>query len=214
VPDETHNADGCHICYLQKNPANDRRFRACDEKVYDALAKMVFQDNDRSITALERADLLPGAAYCREDVCYGRRRISCPRDGWFKIALEKTAGCELVFVDPDNGIECNHLLPTQAKSRKYVFRCEIRKLIERGQSVVVYHQTGFNLPTPEQVRRHLRILAETSALPNRPFGVLFRRGAIRAFLIIPAQQQYQVLLGRTEALLRKWGDHFSGPIFA
>jgi hypothetical protein len=37
-----------------------------------------------------------------------------------------------VFLDPDNGIQCANLLPTQGKSRKYVFRDEIGELIWRG----------------------------------------------------------------------------------
>jgi hypothetical protein len=38
VADETHNADGRHISYLERNPQNDRRFRACDEMADDGLA--------------------------------------------------------------------------------------------------------------------------------------------------------------------------------
>ena len=223
VADEAHNADGCHICYLQKNPVNDRRFGACDKTLYDALARMVFKDHDRSITALERADLLPNATYCRDDVRHGRKHSTCPRDDWFQDAYEKTAGYDLVFLDPDNGIECAKLLPAQAKSRKYVFRCEVGKLIKRGQSVVVYHHTGFSEPPEAQVTRHLGILADQIVLPDRPFGVLFHRGATRAFLILPVQKHHPVLLERTNALVQKWGKdelqrrkprpHFTGPIF-
>ena len=60
------------------------------------------------------------ATYCRDDVRHGRKHSTCPRDDWFQDAYEKTAGCDLVFLDPDNGIECAKLLPAQAKSRKYV----------------------------------------------------------------------------------------------
>ena len=70
---------------------------------------------------------------------------------------------------------------------------------------------------------HLGILADQIALPDRPFGVLFHRGATRAFLILPVQKHYPALLERTNALVQKWGKdelqkrkprpHFTGPIF-
>ena len=222
---ESKKPDGGFIQYLAKSDENDLRFRACGEYLYDALEKMVFRDQNRSIKALEGTHLLSGAAYWSKDenVRHGKKRSTCPRADWFQSAFEATAGCDLVFLDPDNGIECTNLRPTQGKSRKYVFRCEVGKLIERGQSVVVYHHTHFRVPAEEQVRQHLRMLAEAIALPGRPFGVLFHRGATRAFLILPVQKHYQTLLERTNELVQKWGEdewktgkprgHFTGPIF-
>jgi hypothetical protein len=61
VADET-NGDGGHTSYLKKSAKSakdqgakdeDPRFRDCDADLYDALKKMVFQDKDRSIRALE-----------------------------------------------------------------------------------------------------------------------------------------------------------------
>jgi hypothetical protein len=215
VADETHNGDGRHTSYLERNPRNDRRFRACDETVYDALAAVV-GSNRRSVAALERADLLPNAVYW--DAV-----ISTPRGGWFDRALKATAGCDLVFVDPDNGIECAGLRDTQARSRKFVFRSEIQSLVLQGKSVVVYHHTGrLGGTAEEQTKRHLQSLREQLSLPQRPFGVLFRRGTTRAFLILPNQAHRDVLLERTRALVQKWGKdetgkrspkpHFTGPI--
>ena len=127
-----------------------------------------------------------------------------------------------VFLDPD-GIECANLRPTQGESRKYALRCEIGKLIKRGQSVVVYHHTHYSVPAAEQLKRQLRMLADEIALPDRPFGVLFHRGVCRAFLILPVQKHYAAILERTNALVQKWGKdesklgkprgHFTGPIF-
>jgi hypothetical protein len=129
--------------------------------------------------------LLPGAVYGSKGVCHGKKRVTCPRADWFQTAFEATAECDLVFLDPDNGIECANLRPTQGESRKYVFRCEVGKLIARGQSVIIYHHTHYSVPAEDQVRQHLQILADKIELPDRPFGVLFHRGVCRAFLILP-----------------------------
>ena len=225
VADETHNADGECVEYLEKSAPNDQHFRACDETLYDALAKMVLQDNDRSIAALERAALLPEAAYWRDDVRYGKNQITCPRNDWFNSALEKAAGCGLVFVDPDNGMECANLLPTQHQSRKYVFLSEVRSLVEckPRPSLVIYHHMDKTKGTAEEkTERRLKCLSKALglSLTEQPFGVLFRRCTVRSFLVLPASEHRLTLLNRTEELVAKWNDawgkrkpeHFTGPI--
>ena len=37
VPDESHNADGRHISYLDRTQENCSRFRPCDPELYDRL---------------------------------------------------------------------------------------------------------------------------------------------------------------------------------
>src|ERR1017187_2805929 len=176
--------------YLQTAIKKPRLYMECDEAVFRALADVVAKK--RTIAALEDAHLLPGAVYWSKDenVCHGKKKSTCPRADWFQSAFEATAGCDLVFLDPDNGIECTNLRPTQGRSRKYVFRCEVGKLIERGQSVVVYHHPHFRVPAEEQVRQHLRILADKIKPSDRPFGVLFHRGVCQAFLILPVHRHY------------------------
>src|ERR1700686_3636393 len=52
VPNESHNADGRHIRYL-----NDSEWRRFDPEVFDALAKIV-ENGERTVAALERLDFL------------------------------------------------------------------------------------------------------------------------------------------------------------
>jgi len=224
VADETHNGDGRHISYLKKsaktakdksaNDDNDTRFRTCDARLHGALAKMVFQDQDRSIAALEKADLLPGAVYWNE-------KIAPPRSHWFDGALDKTASCDLVFVDPDNGLAWTE------GSLKHVSLGEIRSLVQRipRPSVVIYHHVDHLPGTAEKKTEHqLERLSKALklSLAEQPFGVLFRRWSVRAFLILPNRDHRHVLLERTNALVQKWGlddwkpgkprGHFTGPI--
>ena len=201
---EQDKPDGNITTYLQTEVNKPRLYMECDEVVFKALKDVVAKR--RTIAALQDAQLLPDAVYWPNDVRHGPSRVTCPRADWFQDALKATAGCDLVFLDPDNGIECANVRPTQGKSRKYVFRCEVGELIERGQSVVIYHHTCFNVPTEEQARQHVRMLAKKITLPDRPFGVLFHRGPTRAFLILPVQKHYQALLDRTKALVQKWGE--------
>jgi hypothetical protein len=193
----------------------------CDESLFTALARVV--KRRRTIEALEAEDLLPGAVYWREDVRHGKKQVTCPRNDWFQSAFEATAKCDIVFLDPDNGMERANLRPTQGESRKYAFRCEVGKLIARGQSVVVYHHTGrLGGTARQQAQGRLQKLRDELSLAQNPFGVLFHRGGTRAFLILPVHKHYAALLERTNALVQKWGEdewkpgkprgHFTGPI--
>jgi hypothetical protein len=216
---EVDNGDGGHTSYLKKSAKsakdeNDSRFRTCDARLYDALARIVFRDQDRSITALEKADLLPGAVYWNE-------KIAPPRSHWFNGALDKTASCDLVFVDPDNGLAWTEGSP------KHVSLDEIRLLTRRKPrpSVVIYHHVDHLPGTAEKkTERQLERLSKALelSLAEQPFGVLFRRWSVRAFLILPSRDHRQMLLERTNALVQKWGlddwktgkprGHFTGPI--
>ena len=55
TPDETHNSDGLHIGYLQKE-----QFRACDPDLWSALGRIV-SSGKREITALEQCAILDAA---------------------------------------------------------------------------------------------------------------------------------------------------------
>ena len=231
VADETHNGDGRHISYLKRSAKrvkdksgeddNDPRFRDCDADLYDALKKMVFPDRKRSIRsieALEGLDLLPGAAYWSKE-------IAAPRSNWFDGALHNTADCDLVFVDPDNGVASSRACAEG--SPKHVFLDEIRSLVERKPrpNVVIYqHMDKTKGTAEEKTERQLKCLSKKLGLSSdeQPFGVLFRRWAVRAFLILPNQDHRHMLVERTNALIQKWGTdewekrkpnpHFQRPI--
>jgi hypothetical protein len=227
VADETHNGDGRHISYLKRSAKrvkdksgkddNDPRFRDCDAHLYDALKKMVFRDQNRTIEGLEGAQLLPGAVYWSKE-------IAALRSNWFDGALHKTANCDLVFVDPDNGVASPRAC-TEG-SLKHVFLDEIRSLVERKPrpNVVIYHHMDKTKGTAEEkTERLLKQLQKLKpSLAERPFGVLFRRWGVRAFLILPNQDHREMLMERTNALIQKWGKdewgkrkpepHFTGPI--
>ena len=60
-PDESHNRDGRHICYLHRPD----QWRHYDPELFDVLAQIVSTDQ-RDIRALEAAGLLPGAIHSGE----------------------------------------------------------------------------------------------------------------------------------------------------
>ena len=85
--------DGKYTNYL-KNP---EKYRKYDPALFDSLYKILFVDGDRSIQRIEKEQLF--FAKCFSDEVTGDRL------SWHKKALQKTSGAEIVFLDPDNGLE-------------------------------------------------------------------------------------------------------------
>jgi hypothetical protein len=135
-PDQDHNKDGRHIGYLDQ-PIKWRNF---DPQLFDALAEIV-SSGQRDVRALEAADILPGAIFASDvipvDGLISRRRQA--REQWFASVQRALHGTDLVFVDPDNGLEPDGYSHGSAKSGKSVLLSELRELARPGRCLIVYH---------------------------------------------------------------------------
>ncbi len=135
-PDEQHNADGKHVSYLAK----PLLWRSRDPALFDALNQLV-ASGERHVAALEAAQLLPGATYYRTPVptIGTNTERSVARAAWFDNALDAVSGCDLVFLDPDNGLETASFAPGRSKAGKSVSLAELQALRWPGRTLVVYH---------------------------------------------------------------------------
>ncbi len=60
------------------------------------------------------------------------------REAWHARALAATAGADIVFLDPDNGVEVASRGPRSKWRCKYATYAEIGDYLDRGQAVVCY----------------------------------------------------------------------------
>jgi hypothetical protein len=122
-PDEDHNGDGRHIGYLERRS----QWRHLDPELFDALGEIV-SSGQRDVRALEAADILPGAVFASDvipvDGPTPQRRPA--REQWFASVQRTLEGADLVFVDPDNGLEPDGYSHGSAKSGKSVLLSELR----------------------------------------------------------------------------------------
>lgn len=135
-PDETHNGDGRHVGYLDA-PAE---WRGIDPQVFDCLRDVV-RSGARRIEALEASGLLDNAAFHREVLpAEGTGRpLATARKRWLADMKAATETCDLLFVDPDNGLEPLRFSFGSRRSAKSVALCELRALQRRDRCLVVYH---------------------------------------------------------------------------
>jgi hypothetical protein len=134
--DEAHNGDGRHIAYLNR-PEQWRHF---DPDLFDILLGVV-SSGQRNVRALEASDILPGTIFSGEvvpsDGLLAQRRQA--RHEWFARMKDSLMGADLVFVDPDNGLEPAGYRRRSAKAGKSVLLSELGELARPGRCLIVYH---------------------------------------------------------------------------
>ena len=125
---------------------------------------------------------------------------------WAAAAFASVRSCDVVFVDPDNGIAPINVTLRSNCSPKYGFVGDVS--LRREQSLVIYHHLGRTGTASEQAARQVERLREAFPLHTAPWVVSFRRGTGRLFLVVPAIKHSAELLGRRDALLGgPWGHH-------
>jgi hypothetical protein len=167
------NRDGRHIEYLHQ-PVRWRQF---DPPLFDALAETV-ASGQRDVRALESAHILPGTVFASEMIpsfgpIAGRQQS---RQEWFARVRQKLIDCDLVSVDPDNGLQPDGFSHGSAKAGKSVLTNELLELARPGRCLIVYHhqtrRTGGHHSEIEHWAERLRAtgFATVDALRARPYS--------------------------------------------
>jgi hypothetical protein len=215
VPDESHNEDGKHTKYLDGSP----RFRNCDPELYDELQRLLLDDfgkvvpTRRRVATIEGSNVLPAGTVffgdpLRQDGTPLKDRVSV-RTEWLARALNVTGQADVVFVDPDNGIECQSVSRAARAGPKYIFWDEVKAFAARGQTVVIYHHLSRVCSSAEQVRLLRLELSSRVPVGFTTLDVVFRRGTRRAYFVAAAASHRDALARRLSRMLTTpWATHF------
>lgn len=211
-PDEEHNADGKYVGYLSKSSVNDKAFRICDPELYDALRQIVASGR-RQVSIVADAGILPGDTIYYDRVLYYPKEMSKQRRvlshaDWINEALVQTLEADVVFVDPDNGINSGPLNLHQ-KAPKYTFVEDLIHFARRGQSLVIYHHLSRQGTAIQQIRRLAERLRTEIGSAQPPWALWYHRGSARCYFIV-AQERHAARLSRglDQLLDSGWSAHF------
>lgn len=215
VPDEAHNSDGRFVDYLDLSARNQERFRACDPFLYDAFRRIVLS-GARNVASIRDEGILPSGTRFYDDLLTfgdiggGSAKLRLDRVErrtlWLEGALRATAVCDVVFLDPDNGLEVG-VGSHQLRGPKYAFFEELLPFVQRDQSLLVYHHVSRRGKALDQVKDRLAQIKDR--LGRHAFAMLYHRGSARAFFVVPAPRHYEVLTSRARIFLEsRWGRHF------
>ena len=175
TPDETHNNDGLHIGYLRKE-----QFRICDPTLWSTLGQIV-SSGKREIATLEQSGILTAAYFDRLlDSSSGDKVVrQAVRMDWHRQALQALHGCDIVFVDPDNGL----MVPSAdgtAKSNKFVLPYELAEYYHAGASII-YYQHKARRPDEFYIDQHLRMVSSGAFPGAESLGLKFTKTSLRYY---------------------------------
>ncbi len=200
--DENHNDDGKHITYI-----SDDRFFGCDDELRNAL-KIIVGNGNRSVSALEESGVLDAVFYINVLHSSGRSGM-LSRNEWHKMALDKLSDCEVVFLDPDNGLLVKSVSPNGCKSNKYVTDQELIDYYRSGKSVVFYNHRS-RLQEDEYLMRFRGLAKSEDYIGAQWCGLKFSRGTIRDYFFIMQRDHELQIRGAISALLASnFRRHFS-----
>ena len=217
------NKDGKYVSYLRPSAQNKEFFRECDLCLYHELRDIVWADTEtvqaskRRVRSIrESAILPPGTEYYENPLTFegiagtGRnlqKLRAARRREWLQGALDLTSRRDVVFVDPDNGLQVKSASRTARKGPKYAFFDELCSYQQRDQSLVIYQHIGRNGKAKDQIRRRLDQIEECLGQPAT--ALWYRRGTSRVFFIVPTDRHRETLRRRSEQFLQTlWSRHF------
>ena len=147
-------SDGRHLAYLGK-PSKSGMF---DLELFDWLRHVMEAYPDRQIVRIQTSGLLGSAVYFSDLLGDGHDR----RKTWFANCCRHLAGCDLVFFDPDNGLE-RSVAFGRRHSHKFLYWGEVREMFSNGASVMVYQHFPREARAGYIVRLSERLRKETAA---------------------------------------------------
>lgn len=129
TPDDG-STDGKFTAYL----VNPEQWVKYDPELFHKLHDILDNQQQRKVNLIENMELLPTTQYFSKYV----PDPSLERNTWFGSLAEHAEMNELVFLDPDNGIEIKSKPYGRKNSSKFVYWREIKILWESGKSLLIY----------------------------------------------------------------------------
>ncbi len=133
-----------------------------------------------SIRMLEELKLINNAVYYNKTVPRGREE----RENWHRAALKKLRKCDIVFLDPDNGLLCDSVKPGSPKSVKYTYYSEVRDYLEENKTVIIYNHRSRKREEMYFNDIIEKLCSKAGAQRELIQVVTFRRFSVRDYFII------------------------------
>jgi hypothetical protein len=176
TPDDG-GTDGRLRAYLEEPES----WRCHDPELYDGLRDLLRTAPEPEVSLIERTDLLPDTKYYSTEV--PDRRDA--RATWQQELFELARDVDLVFVDPDNGIEVPSKPVGRKDSSKYVTWNEVEGLWAAGCSVLIYQH--FRREAHHAFAQ--RMVSELARRTNAGLCAAFRTSHV--LFLLAAQERHQ-----------------------
>lgn len=183
TPDEPEHSktftDGKHTKFLECD---------CDTPdidLYCALQKIGLSNN-RTVARLERAKLF-------ENTLFWNKILDAKnRDKWHSEALKKLHTQDVIFLDPDNGLEVKSTNPYSKNGNKYTTYKEAADYYVQGATVIIYNHRD-RKPKNEYLKRFYRFIDMEETKNAKMFYLRASRYSVRDYLFLVQERHFSDL---------------------
>lgn len=183
--------DGALTEYLRR-PEDWRRY---DPELFDCLRKCISGRLDRNMQELSESALLGQVTYFA-DILTDK---SSTRTDYFQRFLEEVRGVDLVFFDPDNGMEVDSKLRGRRGSNKYLYWDELKATYDNGHSVLVFQYF------PRAAHKlFIEKLAAKIGVTTQQDEILWFSTACVLFVLAPQPRHLPYFRERCSEISRHW----------
>lgn len=186
------STDGKFISYLDE----PRKWSKYDPQLFQKIRDILANEQQRRVSLIESTGLLPEAEYFSDCV----PDPASDRNVWFTLLAARAQGCELVFLDPDNGFEVKSKHYGRKNSSKYVYWREIEALWLSGKSLLIYQ----HFPMEKRFNFIQRMLgALRGATPDSLVEAFSTPHVVFLMALQPNHHRYHA--GIVNSVQEKWG---------
>lgn len=193
LTEDDTGTDGRRINYLEK-PETWQKY---DPIVYQHLREHVHDKGIRDVDVIERGNILNNCRFYSEIISDDSRS----RDQYFDKFFEFAEGADLVFFDPDNGLEVKSVPRGNKKSSKYIYWTEVEASYKLGHSILLYQH--FPRKPRESFIRNL--IQRFKAFEGVRSVFSFCTPHV-AFLLIPQPDHEKMFVENSYKIMETWGD--------
>ncbi len=153
TPDDG-STDGKFTSYLHDH----YRWIGHDRALFSELANLMADGQQRRVSLIENTDLLPNTKYY-SDITPDQ---GTERQKWFSSLVDRAKGVDIVFLDPDNGLEVKSTPYGRRRSSKFLYWREVEALWSSGKSLLIY-QHFIREKRPRFIERMLTALRSAAS---------------------------------------------------
>lgn len=194
--DDDDGSDGNRIKYLQQPD----KWRGYDPALYNYLREYVFRRGIRDVKIIETPDILTNCRFYSEII---EDNIEL-REVYFNRFLEFAKGADLIFFDPDNGLQVKSVPLGRTNSSKYLYWSEVKISYRAGHSILIYQ----HFPRMQRESYIHNLVQQFKAITNVG-RIFYYKTRHVVFFLLPQPKHEELFIESNANILNAWGKTIS-----
>ena len=203
-----------HVCWMLtedddtdqgldlRHLGNPARWRTFDPVLYDHLHDIVCREQMRNIVRIRELKIIPSVTYY-ESILTDEAPERIKYFEQFQLTLPQ---CDLVFFDPDTGIERSRPKKGKPDSSKYIYWDELSECYESDHSLLIFQYFNFS-PGIREIEARGNEIAENLAVQS-PI-IAFKTKAQVVFFLVPRPKHFEMMSEFAVDIANHWHPHIT-----